>query len=58
MFWQLQLLMIHVATVKANCSHGVKNYPVCDRCYIAGKQNVVRLILLVVLHGVREPLCV
>ena len=49
MYWQLELPMIDMATVK--------NYHVCDRCYVTGSQDVVRIILFVVIHGVREPTC-
>ena len=49
--------MIDMATVKANCSPGVENYHVCDRCYVTGRQDVIRLILFVVVHDVREPTC-
>ena len=51
----MELPVIDVATVKANCSPGVQNYHVCGRCYVAGSQNVIRLILFAVVHGVREP---
>ena len=57
MCWQLELPMIDVTTVTANCNAGVKDYHVCDRCYFTGSQDVVRLILFVVVHGAREPTC-
>ena len=49
--------MIDVANVKANCSPGVENYHVCDICYVTGSQDVIRLILFVEIHVVREPTC-
>ena len=40
--------MISVAVVKANSSPDVEDYHFCDRCYITGSQDVIRLILFVV----------
>ena len=55
--WQMELPMIDVVAVKANCRSGAEKCHVCGRCYVTGSQDVKRLILFVVVHGVREPTC-
>ena len=52
--WYMELPNIGVADVTAKCSSGVKNYHVCDICYVTGTQDVIRMILFIVVHGVRE----
>ena len=53
----MELPTIDVAAVTGNFSPGVENYHVCVRYYVTGSQDVIRLILLVVVHGGREPTC-
>ena len=45
--------MINMAAVKTNCSPGVENCDFCDRCYVTGNQDVMRVILFVVVCGVK-----
>ena len=40
--------MLSVAVVNANSSPDVVGYHVCDRCYVTGNQDVIRLILFLV----------
>ena len=53
----MELPMIDVAAIKANCSSGIENYHLCDRCYATGSHDVIRLVFYVVAHAVREPTC-
>ena len=34
-----------VAGVEIMCSSGVRNYPMCDRCYITRSQDVLLLFI-------------
>ena len=54
----MELPVIDVADVKANCSSHVKNYHVCDRSHVTGSKDVIRLILFFMIHDIREPTCV
>ena len=48
--------MICVAVVKASSSPDLEDYHIFEY-YVTGSQDVIRLTLFVVVHGVVEPIC-